>query len=122
MNYWGGAKGRWLQRLFTPDEDALPERGERTGDLYIAEGVFFANVPEAVWKYELGGYPILKKWLGYRQADRREGKPLTSDERRWFKSTVQRIAALLALSTRLDELYSSASEIAFTAGELGIER
>lgn len=48
-------------------------RSLQTGDLYIEESVFFANVPEAVWKYELGGYPVLKKRLGYRQADRRGG-------------------------------------------------
>lgn len=26
-----------------------------------------------LWNYQLGGYPVLKKWLGYRQADRRDG-------------------------------------------------
>lgn len=66
----------------------MPSWGERTGDLYIGENVFFANVPEPVWKFELGGYPVLKKWLGYRQANRRDGRPLTPDERRWFKSMV----------------------------------
>jgi hypothetical protein len=86
-------------------------------DLYVADEVFFANVLEAVWKYELGGYPVLKKWLGYRQADRRDGQPLTADERRWFKSIVQRVAALLTLSARLDELYSLASENAYTAAD-----
>ena len=104
------------------DEEPLPAWGERTGDLYIGDEVFFANVPEAVWKYELGGYPVLKKWLGYRQANRRADKPLSTEERRWFKSVVQRIAALLALYPRLDDLYSKASENAFTALELGIER
>lgn len=122
VNYWGGAKGRWVPRPFSSEEDALPSWGERTGDLYIAGDVFFANVPEAVWRYELGGYPVLKKWLAYRQADRREDQPLTADERRWFRSIVQRIAALLALSEHLDELYSAASEKAFTAADLGIER
>jgi hypothetical protein len=34
----------------------------------------------------------------------------------------KRIAALLALCARLDELYSAASESAFTAAELSIER
>jgi hypothetical protein len=57
-----------------------------------------------------------------RQADRRDDQPLTADERRWFRSIVQRIAALLTLGERLDELYSAASEGAFTAAELGIER
>lgn len=79
-------------------------------------------MPEAVWKYELGGYPVLKKWLGYRQANRRDGMPLSVDERRWFKTMVQRIAALISLSNRLDDLYSQASETAFTAAKLAIER
>lgn len=122
VNYWGGAKGRWIPREFSGEEDPLLAWAERTGDLYIADDVYFANVPEAVWKYELAGYPVIKKWLGYRQADRRGGAPLTVDERRWFKSVVQRIAAIKALSPRLDELYSSAAENAFTAIELGIER
>lgn len=79
-------------------------------------------MPEVVWKYELGGYPVLKKWLAYRQADRRGGAPLSPDERRWFRSIVQRIAALLELSRGLDTLYSGAAENAFTAAELGIGR
>ncbi len=122
VNYWGGARGRWGARPFLSDEEPLPAWGEQTGDLYIGDEVFFANVPEAVWRYELGGYPVLKKWLGYRQANRRADQPLTTEERRWFKSVVQRIAALLALAPSLDELYSSASEDAFTAEELCIER
>ena len=122
VNYWGGAKGRWVPRPFATEEEPHQTWGDQTGDLYISDQVFFANVPEVVWKYELGGYPVLKKWLGYRQSDRRDGQPLTADERRWFRTVVQRIAALLSLSPRLDELYSAASENAFTAIELSIER
>lgn len=122
VNYWGGAKGRWVARPFTADEYSLPVWGDRTGDLQIADGVYFANIPEAVWRYELAGYPVLKQWLGYRQADRRGESPLNPEERRWFKSMVQRIAALLALGARLDELYSAASENAFTAADLDIPR
>ena len=122
VNYWGGAKGRWVPRPFATSDEPHSAWGDQTGDLYISEEVFFANVPEVVWKYELGGYPVLKKWLGYRQSDRRDGQPLTAGERRWFRSVVQRIAALLTLSSRLDELHSAASENAFTATQLGIER
>lgn len=38
--------------------------GERTGDLFLNDEVHFAHVPEDVWLYQLGGYPVLKKWLG----------------------------------------------------------
>lgn len=68
------------------------------------------------------GDPVLKKWLGYWQSSRRDGQPLRTEERRWFRSIVQRIAAVLALSLEIDRLYSAASEDAFTASELEIER
>lgn len=109
-----------MPRAFSSDEQPLPEWGERTGDLYIGDEVYFANVPEAVWTYQLGGYPVLKKWLGYRQADRRDGKPLTVDEQRCFRSIVQRIAALIALTADLNRLYSAAAENAFGASELAV--
>ncbi len=126
MTYWGGGKGRWKPRLFTAEElpaaDYDEAWGERTGDLFLNDDAYFANVPELVWTYQLGGYPVLKKWLAYRQADRREGKPLTDDERRWFRQIIQRIAALLALRPSLDGLYQETAAIAFTASELQIAR
>jgi hypothetical protein len=97
VTYWGPGKGRWKPRSFTAEELPAAEYaeawGERTGDLYLNDDAYFANVPELVWTYQLGGYPVLKKWLGYRQADRREGQPFTDDERRWFRQIIQRIAA-----------------------------
>jgi hypothetical protein len=33
----------------------VPAWGERTGDLYLNDDAFFANVPEMVWTYQLGG-------------------------------------------------------------------
>jgi len=127
ITYWGGGKGRWKPRPFAIDDAPAEEWGadvwgERTGDLYINDDSYFAHVPEAIWRYQLGGYPVLKKWLGYRQADRREGNPLSDDERKWFRQVIQRIAALLALGNDLDALYQRAAADAFTAAELGIER
>jgi Type ISP C-terminal specificity domain len=126
VTYWGGGKGRWKPRPFMAEE--LPAMkfenawGERTGDLFLNDDAYFANVPELVWNYQLGGYPVLKKWLGYRQADRRDGEPLTDDERRWFRQIIQRIAALLALGPSLNALYQDAAANAFTAEELQISR
>jgi len=122
VSYWGGSSGRWKPRKYTAQEAPPDAWGERTGDLHINDAAFFANVPEAVWTYQLGGYPVLKKWLGYRQADRRDDRPLTDDERLWFRQVIQRIAALLALGPTLDALYQEASAGAFTATELDIGR
>ena len=71
-----------------PDAAWSQEWGERTGDLFINAEAHLAHVPEAVWTYQLGGYPVLKKWLGYRQADRHDGKPLSDDERRWLRQMI----------------------------------
>lgn len=126
VTYWGGGKGRWKPRPFLAEELPATEYGdawgERTGDLFLNDDAYFANVPELVWNYQLGGYPVLKKWLGYRQADRRDGKPLADDERRWFRQVIQRIAALLALGPSLDNLYQETAANAFTIEELQIVR
>lgn len=122
VSYWGGSRGRWKPRKYTVEEAPLEAWGERTGDLYINDTAFFANVPEAAWVYQLGGYPVLKKWLGYRQADRRDDHPLTDDERLWLRQIIHRIAALLALGPDLDVLYQEATVGDFTATELNIPR
>lgn len=70
----------------------------------------------------VGVYPVLKKWLGYRQANRRSDMSLTDDEWRWFRSIVQRVAALLAVGPSLDALYQEAASDAFTVTDLGITR
>jgi hypothetical protein len=126
VTYWGGGKGRWKPRPFTAEELAATDYaevwGERTGDLFLNDDAYFANAPELVWSYQLGGYPVLKKWLGYRQADRRNGRPLTDDERQWFRQIIQRVAALLALGPALNELYEETAANAFTAEGLQITR
>ena len=53
-------------------------------------------MPAAVWRYKLGGYQVLKKWLSYRE----QGilaRPLTPAEVQRFTDTARRIAAILAI-------------------------
>lgn len=124
VTYWGGGKGKWIPRPFAdeelPDAAADDVWGERTGDLFLNDEAHSAHVPETVWAYQLGGYPVLKKWLGYRQADRNDGRLLSDDERRWLRQMIQRIAALQALSPSLDALYQDTVADSFTATDLKI--
>lgn len=121
ITYWGGGKGRWRPRAFKSEEHGADALGQRTGDLYINDDVYFSNVPENVWDYNLGGYPVIKKWLGYRQANRRNGGPLTLEEANWLRKMIQRISAILTLGGDLDELYLRATEDAFNVNELGLD-
>ena len=68
------------------------------------------GVPAAVWGYTLGGYPVLKKWLSYREAALL-GRPLRIDEVEEFRNSARRIAALLALGDALDANYRAAASL-----------
>jgi hypothetical protein len=118
--YYGAAKGAWRERAPASGEELRPSWGDTTGDLYLNDEVFLRNVPRAVWAYELGGYPVLKKWLGYREAKRRDGRPLTLEEAGHLRGMVQRIAAVLTLHDELNAAYQRALEGCFTAEDLGL--
>ncbi len=78
--YYGAARGRWMERQPQEEEDVMAAWGTDTGDLFINDEILFAKVPERIWRYELGGYPVLKKWLGYRDTRRRSGRALSLEE------------------------------------------
>ena len=111
--HFGGANGGWR-----PVADQVSEpSGTRDGVLHISDEVYFENVPEAIWLFEIGGYPVVKKWLGYRDRKRRDGRPLTLREKDHLRSIVRRLAALLALHDDLDAVYSDAIEDPWTPPE-----
>ena len=93
-------QGRVVERSFTPAEraalgDALPALGETTFDAYLNGNAYWRNVPAAVWRYKLGGYQVLKKWLSYRERDILD-RVLATEEVQHFTDTARRIAAVLA--------------------------
>ncbi len=90
---------RVVERAFTPEErealgDALPALGETTFDVYLNDRAFWRNVPAAVWRYRLGGYQVLKKWLSYRERSIL-GRDLMPEEAQHFVDTARRIAAIM---------------------------
>jgi hypothetical protein len=107
--------GEKEERELTPDEaDAMPDRGielwgERTFDIYLNENAYWKHVPARVWDYTLGGYPVIKKWLSYREKDVL-GRRLKLDEVQHVTDMVRRIAALLLREPRLDANYAAVKE------------
>jgi len=103
-------KGEAARRPFTEEEltafpDGYEERfGTHALDLYLNERAYWQGVPRRVWDYTLGGYPVLKKWLSYREKDVL-GRALGTGEVRHFAGMARRIAALLLLEPELDENY-----------------
>ena len=92
-------QGRPVERPLTPAErtalgKAATALGNTTFDIHLNEHAFWRNVPAAIWHYKLGGYPVLKKWLSYRERRILE-RPLRPDEVQHFTNAARRIAAML---------------------------
>jgi hypothetical protein len=64
-----------------PGKTTSGKRGDGFLDIYLNGTTRWKDVP--VWKYTLGGYQVLKKWLSYRECALL-GRPLTSDEAQQF--------------------------------------
>ncbi len=80
--------------------------GSNLGRLWWNDVAYWNNVPQDIWNFTIGGYPVLKKWLDYRHVDKL-GRPLHVDEVLYLTEIVQRIAVLLALGSSLNANYAA---------------
>lgn len=78
----------------------------RPGRIWWNDVGYWNNVPQEVWAFTIGGYPVIKKWLDYRHIEKLK-RPLRSEEVRYVGEMVQRIATLLALGPALDANYEA---------------
>jgi hypothetical protein len=84
----------------------------RSCDIYLNDNACWRNIPEAAWKYTIGGYQVLKKWLSYREKPLL-GRGLTPDEVRYVTEVARRLAALTALQAALDANYRGVIQTAY---------
>jgi hypothetical protein len=65
------SRGRLDTRTYTAAEIEAQKKsaffGEQTYDVWINAQTYCRNVPDSVWKFHIGGYQVLKKWLGIRR-------------------------------------------------------
>ena len=73
-------------------------------DIYLNDVAYWRCVPARVWKYTIGGYQVMKKWLSYRERPLL-GRDLKPDEARYVTEMTRRIAAILLLEPALDANY-----------------
>ena len=74
-------------------------------DVFLNERAYWRCVPMGVWRYTIGGYQVMKKWLSYRERPLL-GRDLTAEEARYVTEMARRIAALLLLEPALDANYA----------------
>ena len=77
-----------------PTQDRTLQLGKTTFDIYLNDRAYWCNVPAAVWRYQFGGYQVLKKWLSYRERSILD-RPLVPDEVQYFTDTARRIVGIL---------------------------
>ena len=87
------ANDSWVKPGMTDGGAAL---GDTTFDIHLNDHAYWRNVPAAVWRYKLGGYQVLKKWLSYRERAIHD-RPLRPEEVQHFTDTARRIGAILLL-------------------------
>ena len=92
-------QGRVVERAYTPDErtalgDDTGVLDQTTFDIYLNGNAYWRNVPAAVWRYKLGGYQVLKKWLSYRERAVL-GRALLPEEVLYFAEVARRITIIL---------------------------
>ena len=97
-------QGQMVERDYTADEhaalgDAMSVLGRTTFDIYLNGNAYWRNVPAAVWRYKLGGYQVLKKWLSYRERAVL-GRALLPEEVWYFAEVARRIGAILVVTVR----------------------
>ena len=78
----------------------------RAVDVHLNATTFWRAVPETTWEYVIGGYPVIKKWLSYRE-EALLGRPMTKDKVREVTGMVRRITAIVLMGRVLDANYEA---------------
>jgi hypothetical protein len=104
-------KGKAIDRPYTPDEQsAIKDKlGITTYDIYLNDVAYWKNVPDRVWRYTIGGYQVIKKWLSYREKELL-GRSLKQEEVMEVTNMARRIAAILLLEPELDANYEAVKQ------------
>jgi hypothetical protein len=97
---------RELEAFENLSEAQKGQIGVETMDVHINEKAYWRNVPAPVWHFSIGGYPVLKKWLSYRDY-RVLNRALQVEELEEFQKIARRITSILLLNPQLNAAYES---------------
>lgn len=110
--------GKYVERAFTLEEYNIYEQsgydkdqihyllGDSTYDVFLNDEVYWKNIPSNVWKYQIGGYQVIKKWLSYRESSI-INRPLKKEEVREITNISRRLSAILLMGSSLNENYNT---------------
>ena len=97
-------------------DETIDLLGSYAVDVQMNADAGWRALPANVWAHTQGGYPVLKKWLSYREANI-IGRPLSGDEVMHFARTVRRICEILCMGPALDQSYALSAETVENFGD-----
>lgn len=74
-------------------------KGPGFGRVYINDTAYFDGVPEAVWKFHIGGYQVCHKWLSDRK-----GRTLTDEDIAHYHKVVIALNETIRIMGEIDEV------------------
>jgi hypothetical protein len=106
-------QGRVVTRDYAADEAEAAESaallGVQTHDIFLSADSYWRNIPDKVWRFTIGGYKVLKKFLSYRERPLL-GRALTASEVRYVRDVARRLAALRLMAPELDANYRACAK------------
>lgn len=93
-------------------EDVINLLGTTTCDIYLNDIAYWKNIPIRVWKYTIGGYQVMKKWLSYRE-EKLLGRSLKTEEVKEVSQMARRITAIVLLESQLDQNYLEVKKLSY---------
>ena len=85
-----GDRNTKVESISWSNQTVWIDRGKTTG---------FKGVPQAVWNFHVGGYPVCEKWL-----KDRKGRALTKDDIGHYQKIIIALAETIRLMTKIDEV------------------
>jgi hypothetical protein len=96
-----------VRTLSLTEEQVIYLLGDDTFDVWLNRELCWTNIPANVWRYKLGGYQVIKKWLSYREIDVL-GRPFKAQQEvGYVQEMARRIAAVLLMGPELDCNYAA---------------
>ena len=78
--------------------DVVQKVEYKDGNLYINSEQYFGNIPEAVWKFYIGGYQPAQKWL-----KDRKGRTLTNEDIEHYQKMIVALFETEKIMKKIDE-------------------
>lgn len=92
--------GNPLVKFYGRGDNLVEKREWKNHQAWINDKQYFTSIKEEVWKYYIGGYQVLDKWL-----KDRKGRILSSEDIKHYCRVATAISETIEIQKEIDKLY-----------------